>query len=273
MEENLQKKQGCGCRRCSRKIVIGVVIVLTVVIGLLVYWLAIAPKITEKLPRNVYQGVELYTQKTYLSYENGKDFQRMLTEYNVEEKGEPEEFYYRDSRVADNPLYGKAADVYVLEISMHRKTYNEETKTVKKIAVQQKGFGEYMVYALPRSADSCLWLIGVCDESLTVRYIMITETADAETAYAQLEQATELSWKAKFRPDPDVTYFSEEDFNDIIPNVSTRDDVIEAVGFPESGASPMGNGLGLSYPLDTGGSMLILIDYSTDMVIEKQILD
>ena len=70
--------------------------------------------------------------------------------------------------------------------------------------------------------------------------------------------------------DPDVKYYTEKDFDNIIPNESTLEDVL-AIGMPPYGIVTLASGpLHMAYPLYSGNFMCIRT--SEDIVITKEIM-
>lgn len=171
----------CGkrLRACFNCLKWGILICICVLACLCLYWWALAPIISRLFVSVdcVYQGLEYYSNNAYLRFEDGEAFHKVLTCFEISEKGKPVDFYYVDNYVEDNPLRGKMCDIYALDVVMSSEAYMSEKSTVKCSAVTWQGRGDFISYALPYDpvSDEKVIVVSFCEKAHIVRYIMITE--------------------------------------------------------------------------------------------------
>ena len=168
---------------------------IVVFLCILLYWWILAPVISRLFISEscIYQGYDYYINESYLEFEDGKVFKKMLSRFIGPEKGEVVDFYYINNYIEDNPIYGKMCDVYALDVRLQLKDFEFEKVSVINSAVTHQRRGDFVSYALPVSNEKVM-IISFCDKRNTVRYIMITELDSPNGFYQVLDLHTNLDW-------------------------------------------------------------------------------
>ena len=122
------------------------------------------------------QDLEVYTEDTYLDFDQGEKFKEYLKEAMCD-KGTATLFHYQDNYGADSKKYGKKGDIYILEIKLEEAEYlNYKEEIVRERTIYGEGVYKVCYYNEKKSLqDGLLYLIFFNDEECTVRYLMQTE--------------------------------------------------------------------------------------------------
>jgi len=172
-----------------------ILICVVFILLFILFWYAVAPIVTRLfLPHDTYWGITYYTDGTYLNFDDSSYFQNMLKEHHVEEKGKIIDFYYRDNHIEDNPIHGRACDVFVLEIQMGEGIYLAEKQLIENISVFHQQINDYALYSLPLNNETFVKVVAFCDATTSVRYILITDNENTSAPSHLLPRATHLSW-------------------------------------------------------------------------------
>lgn len=164
----------------KKKLLFGLMIVAAIYLGFL---MCVEPIITRLyFPAKEHTGIELYTEGTYLKFEDGEKFQKMIADVDFIDECEVVSFSYYDNYIRDNILYGKVSDFYILELDG-----GENYETIKYQATQlltsegtEGNFELYLKTAekISSNLNDC-FIYAFCDTSSTIRCILITGIIDS----------------------------------------------------------------------------------------------
>lgn len=136
------------------------------------------------------EGLDFYENGTYLHKRKGRLFQSFVASMEFTDQCTPVDFYYLNSWLRDNLYYGKAPDVFSLEVQVHsQEAYDaikEQADGEYEYALRMDDYESYFVAQEnnPIARDrlryrTCnMMYLAFCDDDLTIRYIMITENLD-----------------------------------------------------------------------------------------------
>ena len=165
--------------KAFNRLIICAFVVLGISFCVIIYWWILAPIVSQFFRSEdcIYHGTIYYTEHIYLNFEEGITFQNVLSELGVSEQGEIADFYYIDNFVEDNPIHGKMCDIYALDIIYQREKYLEEKKRHTDRNSPTEQIEDYTLFASLDKSRSETFVKGVafCDETHTIRYIMITD--------------------------------------------------------------------------------------------------
>ena len=170
---------GKRSKRYSNKPAVLAFFVLLTIVCLLLYWCILAPIVSRfwVSEDDIYQGEKYYNSGDYLGFDDGKEFQDMLRDFDVPGKGKVVDFYYLDTHVQDNPIYGKMCDIYAIDVHYPFDEYHLLKDGIKECHASHQARGDFISYALPYDTTfyQKIRVISFCDKANIVRYIMITE--------------------------------------------------------------------------------------------------
>lgn len=163
------------CNKKSR-ILLWIVIALILV---LVFLILIHPLLVYVIPSIEHSGVELYTSGTYLKYDKGDTFQKLVAELSFVEYGEVNSFTYHDSVLRnswDNPTF---PDAFILELDMGENYVlaTQEMQMRNAWNFSKKGNPAYgYIYAAAESGQGDYLFVIVFEETQKVVCLLITDT-------------------------------------------------------------------------------------------------
>lgn len=174
------------------------IILLVLLVCFLVYVLVLQPIIAWAwLAPIEYRGVELYTNNTYLLFDDGIKFRDAINSLPFVEECTIVDFYYYDTFLRDNLFYGKMCDTYVLELHPDG-NYKEIKEEIISLSTHDNELDDYDLYLLSDSAVEADWtVVGMNDATATIRCIMITdmEKSDLYGFSRALIRQTNLNWE------------------------------------------------------------------------------
>lgn len=97
------------------RILLWIAVALILALGFLIL---IHPLFVSVIPSIDHSGVELYTKGTYLKYDRGNTFQKLVSELSFVEYGEVTSFIYHDSALRDSWYISTFPDAFILELDM-----------------------------------------------------------------------------------------------------------------------------------------------------------
>lgn len=182
----------------KKRICIVFVALISLFALVLVYWWVFAPIVSMffRSPDCIVKGIEYYLDGTYLNYENGKDFEKMLSDFHVSDEDRVVDFYYVNNYIEDNPLRGKMCDIYALDVEYPTDKYEQIKKNVSTRAASYAEIGEFMSYALPYEplSGEIVEVVSFCDKTHVVRYIIITEFDTTDGFDSVFRMHSNLDW-------------------------------------------------------------------------------
>ena len=144
-----------------------------------IYFLVFAPVVSPIFfsDESITKGICHYQEGDYLSFEKGREFQELIQSYGVESKGKMIDFYYIDNRVRDNPFYGKAPDIYALDIVATPNTYYAEKQAMAERAGTSTWINDCLLYGFfdKTIVEDSIVVVSFCDKTNTIRYVLITD--------------------------------------------------------------------------------------------------
>ena len=167
-------------------IITGIVVVLILVLGFLIY---IHPYFDHLIPSIEHSGVELYTSGTYLKYDKGDTFQKLVAELSFVEYGEVNSFSYHDSVLRNswhNPTF---PDAFILELDMGESYILAIQEMEMKEALNFKSGGDsgyghaYAAYAAAESGQGDYLFVFAFEETQRVVLLLITDADSWGSAY------------------------------------------------------------------------------------------
>lgn len=175
------------------------IIVLILLVVYSVYMLVLQPIIAWAfLPPIELRGTELYTNGTYLLFEDGKAFRRAIDSMPFIDGCEIKEFYYYNAFLRDNPFYGKVCDTFALDLQTNE-NYMEIKEEVVGLSKHYNQIGNYVLYLLSDPNTTTNWIIvGMNDSRAIVRCIMMTDMNKSDyldSFHRALIMQTALEWK------------------------------------------------------------------------------
>lgn len=187
-----------ACSKLQKAIAILGIAIVSATVCMFLYWWAFSPVVSRLFisEKCIFQGLKYYQNDAYLQFENGKDFQGILSHFHLPGSGKVIDFYYVDNHVEDNPIYGKMCDIYALDISLPIGEYQDEKNSVITQAVTHQSRGDFVSYALPKlpETDDIVIVVSFCDKAQVVRYIMITELDTTEGFDQVFGMHANLNW-------------------------------------------------------------------------------
>ena len=183
----------------KKKLLISLLILVIAVVLFYLYWLVAAPIVSLyflKSPDCIVRGVDYYLDGTYLNYENGKDFEKLLSDFQVTSENHVIDFYYVDNYIEDNPIHGKMCDIYALDVAYPQDIYEQIKNNVLARAARHQISGEFTSYALPYDPmyGEIVEVVSFCDKAYVVRYIIITEFDTTDGFDGVFRMHTNLDW-------------------------------------------------------------------------------
>ncbi len=153
-------------------------VIATLAFCLPLYYGLVVPFLFPASSRDIYQGLSYYFDETYLDYDNGQDFQRMLQKYDILESGTVQDFYYIDNRLGDDPFWGKQCDVYALDVSYTQDVYSDLKAEVSFVAEGCESQDDYLGFVLPHDSSfgDLVRIISFCDKTNVVRYTLVSDS-------------------------------------------------------------------------------------------------
>ena len=173
MQENYVKQLH---PRNKRKIIKLLVIFIVVFV---LYWLMVDPFVSFIIGARYteYSGMKAFRTEKYLELKDGQEFKEYLEETQVLFHGEAFDFYCIDNVGMDNLIYGKACDVYAIDVLLESAEYD----TLKKrYAVKDLYCGEMSGYVWylcdPSYNKKDNWFImAFCDERPVIKCLLVTK--------------------------------------------------------------------------------------------------
>ncbi len=156
------------------------------------------------------EGLDFYENGTYLLKRKGRLFRSYVSSMDFGDQCTPVDFYYLNSWLRDNLYYGKAPDVFSLEVQVHSQ---EAYDAIKEQADREYDYVlrmlDYESYYVAQEKNliardrlryrTCNRMyLAFCDDDLTIRYIMITENLDdgyrVTDFQVVMDRYTSLEW-------------------------------------------------------------------------------
>lgn len=171
---------------------------LLILCGFLVYMFVLQPIIAWAWLSPVeHNGIDLYTNNTYLEYEKGTEFRDTIHGLSFTQACTIVDFSYFDTFWRDNLFYGKMCDTYVLDLQASE-NYLEIKEEVIKLSKHNNEIDRYTLYLLTEPESSSDWVIvGLNDTKQAVRCMMITEMKSSNIyGFSRiLIRQTDLNWE------------------------------------------------------------------------------
>lgn len=191
------EKSSVGSKR-SKRIRIILIVLLSVVVfaGMFYFHVAVISPIIHKfyISAKVYRGLEVYNSEIYLQHEDGQTFKDYFTSLEFWDEGEVADFYFGDNRVHDSPIYGKACDVFGIDIQLDKNKYQEVFSAFVEDGRYDRDLEHYdnpwyanwssdgYFFLAPDVLDKgkCGFAFAVNEEKCIIRVMMVTEVEDRE---------------------------------------------------------------------------------------------
>jgi len=131
-------------------------------------------------PRDEHCGVSYYENLSYLEYESGKSFHEYIGREDMLASGQVIDFYHIDRKAADNPIYGKAFDVFSIDILSEETAYAEYKLHAEENYTFKSEHGSYKLFLVGTSNSQnsktiTAEFIAFCDKDCIIRYILMTD--------------------------------------------------------------------------------------------------
>lgn len=161
-------------------------IILAVLVFLLfVYWSVLEPVFAWiYFPKTIHEGSVFYNKEIYLQCEDGILFNEFLTLLELPLEKDVVYFYHGDNRVMDNPIYGKANDVFAVDFRINISEYTKIKKRyalVENYCAQDTDFTIYLCDFGVRSDVKTA--LAFNDSHQIVRCILITQVRNLPSNY------------------------------------------------------------------------------------------
>ena len=146
----------------------------------LIYWAVVHPVVsTLFFPMKKQQGAAIYTDGTYLNYEDGEHFQKVIESLSFVDMCTVADFYYCDGVSRDNPIHGKMFDTYSLELQAgdHYNAIKEDISSKYRLEENWESYvGDYNLYSVEETIAGSKYTVYLAtnDSASTVRCIMLT---------------------------------------------------------------------------------------------------
>ena len=187
--------------KLPKPIIITIVLVLSGLLCIIIYWWLLAPIISRFFVSDncIYHGLEYYTESYYLDFEDGVVFQNMLDDLDAREQGEVIDFYHADNHVADNPIHGKMSDIYALDIVCQADRYFDIKRCQEDIIEQPKIVGDFTLFASIDTLGESNYVKGIafCDKTFTIRYILVSDIDTLFMISDVFTSCSNLKWTAQ----------------------------------------------------------------------------
>ena len=130
--------------------------------------------------------MELYTSGTYLKYDKGDTFQKLVAELSFVEYGEVNSFSYHDSVLRDNWWLSGYSDAFILELDMEENyaLAIQEMETKEGWAIARDPAVGYVYQAAESGQGDFLFVI-VFEKTQKVVCLLITDADSWSTARTQ----------------------------------------------------------------------------------------
>lgn len=176
---------------------------LFVVIGgavlFMLYWGVLQPLYLIFFPKqDVYHNLSYYESESYLAFEGGRAFREGLLKCGYSENGELVDFYYYDNHHHNNIFYGKASNIFILEVKMQEDDYKNAKESQQDTASTEITLGDFLLCATPykESDISNVMVVGFCDAKHVIRYIMITGEGSTHSVIRLITLGSDCDWNA-----------------------------------------------------------------------------
>lgn len=158
------------------RILLWIAVALILVLGLLIL---IHPFFVYVIPSIEHSGVELYTNGTYLKYDKGETFQKLVSELSFAEYGEVTSFTYHDSVLRDSWHSHIFPDAFILELDMGE----SYALAIQELQAKDGGGGSSgrdpsygRTYNVSESGQGDYLFVIVFDQTQKVVCLLITDT-------------------------------------------------------------------------------------------------
>ena len=180
-----------------------VALLLLIVSVIVLYYWAVQPIITALSTdtTDIHQGVEYFTSGEYTRYESGKEFEKLLSSTEYFYADCVVDFYHIDSRLRDNPIYGKRCDVFAVDMQLDQTRYTNFFNRDELVSCGV--LFDYEVFVLPDykpESEKTHGFIAICDKSNMVRIVLLTDYVHEQFSgsYSRiLWHNSSLNWESK----------------------------------------------------------------------------
>lgn len=173
------------------------IIVLILLKVYFVYMLVLQPIVAWAwFPPIEHRGTELYTNGTYLRFEDGKAFRNAINSMPFIDGCEIKEFYYYNTFLRDNPFYGKMCDTYALDLYAGD-NYGEITEYLISARHTYESYDNYVFHVMnDTNTRGNHVIIATNEQTCMVRYIMLTDMQpyDYPQYFSLLIKQSGLEW-------------------------------------------------------------------------------
>lgn len=130
----------------------------------------------------VYDGVELYFDKKYIDFDDGKAFEYALSTVPFFDDERVVAFEYHDNKKSDDLFRGRMCDAYILDLDLGER-YKSAIEDTLKIGKKCYSIDDYSVYWLKDSVVNSKnsFFVTFCEETRIIRLIMVTEYKNIES--------------------------------------------------------------------------------------------
>lgn len=155
-----------------------VVIISLVVLSIFLLWIVFEPIIDKYILSNaeIHDGLNYYTSEEYKEYDDSQLFDDFVESMNLNSDLLPVYFYHIDNSHRNSVLYGKVGNMYAIDFKAGKTTYDEIKSSLLEESTYMENIDDYEIYSVNREfADSNSGFLAFCDETGTVRCILITD--------------------------------------------------------------------------------------------------
>lgn len=157
--------------------------VFVFILLIIAYWYMFQPIISwVYLVPDVHDDIELYIDKKYIDFDDGKAFEYALSTVPFFDDKKVVAFAYYDNRKSDNLFYGRMCDAYVIDLDLGEQ-YESAIEYTVNTGRECYSIGDYSIYWLRDSVSNInnSFYVAFCDEECKIRLIMITEYENIES--------------------------------------------------------------------------------------------
>ena len=170
--------------------------IFSIMLLMVVFFWLVHPLLTRFVipPLSVHKRVSQYTSGQYKQYEDGEVFANFTESSPLIEKGEIIAFYHVNHWLQDNPIHGKQCDYFALDIQLSQAEY------VSEKALQYDNHGkpynerDYEIWKWSNGEENNAYFLGFCDESCTVKLVLVTEVNARDFAGTGFYLNSEIDW-------------------------------------------------------------------------------
>lgn len=136
----------------------------------------------------------LFTGGEYRSFEDGETFHEILKTVPSITRHEPVAFYHQDTKVADNPIYGKHADYFLVDFQLDQEAYlREKEQFVSSGSFEKESVWGSFTHYLTKN-DRGVFGVSFRDSDCLIRITLITEIEDFDSFYNLALSSMDVEW-------------------------------------------------------------------------------